>query len=247
MNGCYLEIKSGVGGEESLIFVKDLYKMYKKYAELKKWKFVTEDIDAVSCGIKEVRVSIIGSDVYDKLLNESGGHRVQRVPSSEKHNRIHTSSAIVAVLPTNKNVEVYKLTKNDMKIDTYRSSGPGGQHVNTTNSAIRITHKPTGICVEYQNERSQYKNKVKAMSILGRKISYMKMKEEQTSLNKTKRMLFGTGRRNDRCRTYNFPNNRITDHRLRLTFQCLLKVMGGDLDRIITHYNKNTIPIKDGR
>ncbi|WP_343128726.1 peptide chain release factor 1 [Buchnera aphidicola (Kurisakia onigurumii)] len=232
---CYLEIRAGTGGDESAIFAGDLFKMYMKYSETKLW-----NVDIINIhkgdkgGFKEIIIKISGKKVMRKLKFESGGHRVQRIPKTETQGRIHTSTCTVAVMPVKddceKNIDI---NLNDLKIDTFRSSGAGGQHVNTTDSAIRITHIPTGQVVECQDERSQHKNKSKALSVLLARIQAFeksKMHEENAEI---RRNLLGTGSRSDRNRTYNYPNNRITDHRINLTVHCLNEVLNGKLDILI--------------
>jgi peptide chain release factor 1 len=227
-----MEIRAGAGGEEASLFAYELYRMYVKYAEKNRWK--TEEIENNSTelgGVKEVIFSISGKSAYSKLKYESGVHRVQRVPETESQGRVHTSTVTVAVLPEVEDVEV-NIDEKDLKVDTLRSSGAGGQHVNKTESCIRLTHLPTGIVVLCQDERSQTKNREKAMAVLRSRL-YEKMKQEQNDqIAADRRSQVGTGDRSERIRTYNFPQGRLTDHRIGLTIYKLDYVMNGDLDEI---------------
>ncbi|QJC30303.1 peptide chain release factor 1 [Enterobacteriaceae endosymbiont of Neohaemonia nigricornis] len=231
---CFLEIRSGSGGKESAIFVSEISRMYIRYAESKKWKIDIIHIHYCEYGgYKEIILKIIGKNVYGKLKFESGGHRVQRVPETESQGRIHTSTCIIAVMPELLKKEMPVINPQDLKIDTFRSSGAGGQHVNTTDSAIRITHLPTGIVVECQDERSQHKNKAKALSVLASRINAIKIAKQNKNKAHKKKMLLGTGERSDRIRTYNFIQKRVTDHRINLTIYKLSEIMNGKLDILI--------------
>lgn len=231
---CYLEIRAGTGGDEAAIFAGDLFRMYSRYAENHRWKVeVMSANEGEHGGYKEVIAKISGEGVYGQLKFESGGHRVQRVPETESQGRIHTSACTVAVMAEVPDAELPDINPSDLKIDTFRSSGAGGQHVNTTDSAIRITHLPTGIVVECQDERSQHKNKAKAMSVLAARIRDAEMHKRHEEEASTRRNLLGTGDRSDRNRTYNFPQGRVTDHRINLTVYRLDEVMEGKLDMLI--------------
>lgn len=230
----YLEVRAGTGGDEAAIFAGDLYRMYMRYAETRGWRVeVISSSPGEHGGYKEVIVKISGDSVYSALKFESGAHRVQRVPTTESQGRIHTSACTVAILPEVEQVEEIKIDPSDLKIDTYRSSGAGGQHVNTTDSAIRITHLPTGTVVECQDERSQHKNKARAMSLLSARILAKEQAEQQAEQAKTRRDLVGSGDRSERIRTYNFPQGRVTDHRINLTLYKLSEVIEGDLGQVI--------------
>ena len=230
-----MEIRGGVGGEEGMLFAADLFRMYSMYAERRGWKIDVANVnDTELGGIKEISFDIEGEGAYSRLKFEAGGHRVQRVPVTESGGRIHTSAATVAVLPEVGEVD-FKLDMNDLKIDTYRSSGAGGQHVNKTESAIRITHLPTGTVVECQDERSQYKNKDRAMQIMRSKLYEAELARQNAAVAAERKSQIGTGDRSDRVRTYNFPQNRVTDHRLtgdNKNFN-IAAVINGDLDPII--------------
>ncbi|HEY3296052.1 MAG TPA: peptide chain release factor 1 [bacterium] len=228
-----LEIRAGTGGEEAALFAADLYRMYMKFAELRRWKWEPVSLsEAEAGGIKEVIVEVRGHAVYGTLKWESGTHRVQRVPATESQGRVHTSAATVAVLPEAEEKDVH-LRPEDLKIDTYRASGAGGQHVNRTESAIRITHLPTGLVVAIQDERSQLKNKAKAMKLLASRLLAKTREEEASKISANRKSQVGSGDRSEKIRTYNFPQNRITDHRIDLTLYKLDKVMEGDLNEII--------------
>ncbi len=230
----YLEIHAGTGGNEASIFVSDLFKMYVKYCEKMKWKVELINFNNSNCkGYKYIICKIIGKCVYKNLKFESGGHRVQRVPKTESKGRIHTSTCIVAVTPVLPNIKLPIINNEDIKIDTFKSSGAGGQHVNTTDSAVRITHIPTGIIVECQQERSQHKNKSKALEVLKSRIYNLEISKRNKDNNKKRKNLLGTGFRNDRNRTYNFVQNRITDHRINLNIYSLDKILNGDLDLLL--------------
>lgn len=228
-----VEIRGAAGGEEAALFAGDLYRMYVRYAERNGWR--TEVIEAHSTGIggfKEVIFMIYGKGVYSKLKYESGAHRVQRIPETESGGRVHTSTATVAVLPEIEEVEI-EINEKDIRVDTYASSGPGGQSVNTTMSAVRLTHEPTGIVVSMQDEKSQIKNKEKAMKILRARIYEKQRAEEQEKLDLERKTKVGTGDRSERIRTYNFSQNRVTDHRIGLTLHKLDYIIDGDLDELI--------------
>ncbi|OSN02577.1 MULTISPECIES: peptide chain release factor 1 [Lonsdalea] len=231
---CYLEIRAGTGGDEAAIFAGDLFRMYSRYAESRRWKVeMVSASDGEHGGYKEVIAKVIGDGAYGQLKFESGGHRVQRVPATESQGRIHTSACTVAVMPEVPEAELPEINPSDLRIDTFRSSGAGGQHVNTTDSAIRITHIPTGIVVECQDERSQHKNKAKALSVLGARIRAAEVQKRQLEEASTRRNLLGSGERSDRNRTYNFPQGRVTDHRINLTLYRLDEAMEGKLDMLI--------------
>lgn len=230
-----MEIRGGVGGEEGMLFAADLFRMYSMYAESKGWKLEIANISETELGgIKEISFVIEGANAYSRLKFEAGGHRVQRIPVTESGGRIHTSAATVAVLPEVEEVD-FKLDMNDLKIDTFRSSGAGGQHVNKTESAIRITHLPTGLVVECQDERSQYKNKDRAMQILRSKLYEQEQAKQNAALASERRSQIGSGDRSERIRTYNFPQNRVTDHRLSGDMKNfnLQNIINGDLDGLI--------------
>ncbi len=228
-----MEIRGAAGGEEAALFAADLFRMYSKYAESQNWKI--EVIDSHTTGVggfKEIIFMIHGRGAYSKLKFENGAHRVQRVPETESGGRIHTSTATVAVLPEAEEIEV-EINEKDIRVDTFASSGPGGQSVNTTMSAVRLTHIPTGIVVSCQDEKSQIKNKEKAMKVLRARIYDKYQKEAQAEYDQQRKSAVGTGDRSERIRTYNFPQNRVTDHRIGLTIQKLDQVMEGKLDEII--------------
>ena len=228
-----LEVRAGTGGEEAALFAADLFRMYQRYAEEHGWTFETMATNTTGIGgFKEAIASISGRDVFARLKHESGVHRVQRVPATEASGRIHTSAATVAVLPEAEEVDVV-LNDKDLRIDVYRSSGPGGQSVNTTDSAVRITHLPTGIVVTQQDEKSQHKNKAKALKILRARI-YERQREELDAVRSaSRRSQVGSGDRSERIRTYNFPQGRVTDHRINLTLYKLDRVMAGEMDELI--------------
>ena len=230
----YLEVRAGTGGAEAALFAGDLLRMYLRYAERRRWKteMISESIGEHG-GYKEVVVRIIGTDVYSRLKFESGAHRVQRVPETEAQGRIHTSACTVAVLPEAEAVDEFDINPNDLRIDTYRSSGAGGQHVNTTDSAVRITHLPTGVVVECQDERSQHKNKARAMSLLQSRLLAAARASAAASRAEDRRLQVGSGDRSERIRTYNFPQNRLTDHRINLTLYKLDEIMEGALDQLL--------------
>lgn len=230
----YLEVRAGTGGDEASLFAGDLSRMYIRYTERMGWRAeVVSSSVGDHGGYKEIILRISGQDVYAKLKFESGGHRVQRVPTTESQGRIHTSACTVAVLPEADELDEINITPADLKVDTYRSSGAGGQHVNTTDSAIRITHLPTGIVVECQDERSQHKNRAKAMAVLQSKILLAQQQKQQQEISDARRSLVGSGDRSERIRTYNFPQGRLTDHRINLTLYKLAAIMEGDLGEVI--------------
>lgn len=231
---CFLEIRAGTGGDEAALFAGDLFRMYSRYAESRRWQLeVISASEGEHGGYKEVIAKVVGDSVYGQMKFESGGHRVQRVPATESQGRIHTSACTIAVMAEIPEAELPDINPADLRIDTFRSSGAGGQHVNTTDSAIRITHIPTGIVVECQDERSQHKNKAKALSVLGARIRAAEVAKRQQEEASTRRNLLGSGDRSDRIRTYNFPQGRVTDHRINLTLYRLDDVMEGKLDTLI--------------
>ncbi|HPY98249.1 MAG TPA: peptide chain release factor 1 [Clostridia bacterium] len=228
-----IEIRGGAGGDEAALFAADLLRMYTMYAEAKKWKTEILDLNEIGIGgIKEVVFSITGQGAYSRFKYESGVHRVQRVPETESQGRIHTSTVTVAVLPEAEEVDV-EINMNDVQIDTYRSSGAGGQHVNKTDSAIRLTHIPTGIVVACQDERSQHKNRDKAFKILRSKLYEIAQENQDKEIAENRKSQVGTGDRSERIRTYNFPQGRVTDHRIGLTLYKIEAVMNGDLDELM--------------
>ena len=228
-----MEIRAGTGGDEACIFVEDIFRMFSMYFKEKSWSFdVLNSNVGGTKGFREISLSISGEEVYGKLKFESGVHRVQRVPETESQGRIHTSTVTVAVLPVADEVEEVEIDKNDLRVDTFRASGAGGQHVNKTDSAIRLTHLPTGLVVECQDDRSQHKNKAKAMTLLSSKLKAMEEEEQAQSIADERKILVGTGDRSEKIRTYNFPQGRMTDHRIKLTQHNLDQVMDGDIKDI---------------
>ncbi|MDD2489652.1 MAG: peptide chain release factor 1 [Bacilli bacterium] len=237
----FLEIRGAAGGDEANIFAGDLFEMYQKYAIANNWEYkVINSIPCGAGGYSQIETKIIGKNVYSKLKYESGSHRVQRVPATESQGRIHTSTATVYVVPEQEDIKI-DIKEQDLKIDVYRSSGAGGQSVNTTDSAVRITHLPTGIVVTCQNERSQIKNKEQAMQILKNKIYEETITEKEQEFSKDRRLKIGTGDRSEKIRTYNYPQNRITDHRINFTSMNLDRIMDGKLDEIIEPLIKEDI------
>jgi len=231
----FLEIRAGTGGDEAAIFAGDLFKMYSRYAEKERWQVeVINTSEGEHGGYKEIIVRIIGDGAYSKLKFESGAHRVQRVPATETQGRVHTSAATVVIMAEAPDVEQIELNPADLKVDTFRASGAGGQHVNKTDSAIRITHIPTGTVVECQDERSQHKNRARAMSLLAARIMDAKQQAHDDEIAQERKSLVGTGDRSDRIRTYNYPQGRVTDHRINLTLYKLDEIMNGGLDQIIS-------------
>jgi len=230
----FLEIRAGTGGDESALFAGDLFRMYSRYAERQGWKVeVVSHSDADLGGYKEIIAKLSGFGAYSRLKFESGGHRVQRVPVTEAQGRIHTSACTVAVMPEADEVGDVHIDPGEIRIDTFRSSGAGGQHVNKTDSAVRITHLPTGIVVECQDDRSQHRNKAQAMAILAARIKDKQTREQQARTAAARKSLIGSGDRSERIRTYNFPQGRVTDHRINLTLYKLDQVMDGDLDELM--------------
>ncbi|MBM6665705.1 peptide chain release factor 1 [Flavonifractor plautii] len=228
-----VEIRAGVGGEEAALFAHSLFRMYSMYADARRWKVEVDSVNETELGgVKEICFTIEGDGAYSRLKFESGVHRVQRVPETESGGRIHTSTATVAVLPEVDEVD-FELNPADIEMQVFRSSGAGGQHVNKTSSAVRLIHKPTGTVVECQQERSQFQNRDKAMQILRARLYEEKVREQEQALTDERRSQVGTGMRNERIRTYNFPQGRLTDHRIGLTLYKLENVMNGDLDEII--------------
>jgi peptide chain release factor 1 len=230
----FLEVRAGTGGDESALFAGDLFRMYARYAERQRWQveIISESLSELG-GYKEVIARIVGQGAYSKLKFESGGHRVQRVPATEAQGRIHTSACTVAVLPEADAVHEVVLNPAELRIDTFRASGAGGQHVNKTESAIRVTHLPTGIVVECQDSRSQHKNREKALGVLAARIRDKQEREQQAKTASTRKSLIGSGDRSERIRTYNFPQGRVTDHRINLTLYKIDRIMDGELDEII--------------
>lgn len=230
----FLEIRAGIGGDEAALFASDLLRMYLRYAEQRGWrKEIISDSPGEYGGHKEVIIRIVGEGAYSRLKFESGGHRVQRVPQTESQGRIHTSACTVAIMPEAEEIDDIDINLSDLRIDTFRASGAGGQHVNKTDSAIRITHLPTGIVVECQDERSQHKNRVRAMSLLRAKLKSKEETKLAAEEAATRRSLVGSGDRSERIRTYNFPQGRVTDHRINLTLYKLDEILEGHLDAVI--------------
>lgn len=232
--GCFLEVRAGTGGNEAALFAGALFRMYNRFAENRRWKAeIVSASEGDHGGFKEVIAKVSHEGAYGILKFESGGHRVQRVPETESQGRIHTSTCTVAVMPEISEAELPEIHAGDLRIDTFRSSGAGGQHVNTTDSAIRITHLPTGLVVECQDERSQHKNKSKALAVLGARLRAAEVQRREQEASSTRRNLLGSGDRSDRIRTYNFPQGRVTDHRIGLTLYRLEEVIEGKLDMLL--------------
>ena len=230
----FLEIRAGTGGDEAALFAGDLFRMYSRYAEQQRWQLeIINASEGEHGGYKEIIIKLIGRGAYSKLKFESGAHRVQRVPTTESQGRIHTSACTVAVLPEADEIAEIEIDMNDVRVDTFRASGAGGQHVNKTDSAIRLTHAPSGIVVECQDERSQHKNRARAMSLLKAKLLATKINEQKSKEAATRRNLVGSGDRSERIRTYNYPQGRVTDHRINLTLYKLTDIMEGALAPII--------------
>ena len=230
----YLEVRAGTGGDEAAIFAGDLFRMYSKYAESTGWHIeILSAREGEHGGYKEIISRVTGNSIYAKLKFESGAHRVQRVPATESQGRIHTSACTVAVLPEPDEVEEVDINPSDLRIDTYRASGAGGQHVNKTDSAVRITHLPSGIVVECQDERSQHKNRARAMSLLQARLLDQQVAAQETEQAAKRKLLVGSGDRSERIRTYNYPQGRVTDHRINLTLYKLDEILGGSLDQVI--------------
>ena len=240
-----LEIRAGTGGEEAALFAADLFRMYSRFAELQGWRVeILSRSETALNGLKEIIALIEGDRVYSRLKYESGVHRVQRVPSTETQGRIHTSAVTVAVLPEAEEVDV-DIDPQELRIDVFRSSGPGGQHVNTTDSAVRITHLPTGLVVSCQDEKSQHKNKAKAMKVLRARLLDLATEQQQSEISETRKSMVGTGDRSERIRTYNFPQGRMSDHRIGLTLYKLEFILEGNLEEIIeplqTHFQSEAL------
>ena len=235
----FLEIRAGTGGDEAAIFVGDLNKMYTRYSEKQSWDIeIINSTESDHGGFKEIMLKIVGDDVYGNLKFESGVHRVQRVPETETQGRVHTSAATVAVLPVIEKIDEVEINPSDLRIDTYRASGAGGQHVNKTDSAVRITHLPTGTVAECQDGRSQHKNKAQAMEMLYSKLLIEKQEKQKQETADERKSLIGSGDRSERIRTYNFPQGRLTDHRINLTLYKLDSIMEGDIDSVIDELRK---------
>ena len=230
----FLEIRAGTGGQEAALFVGDLFRMYSRYAERAGWNIEVLDRKPGEVGgYREIVARIAGKGAYSRLKFESGAHRVQRVPATESQGRIHTSACTVAILPEVDSVDAIEIDPNDLRIDTYRSSGAGGQHVNTTDSAIRITHLPTGVVVECQDERSQHKNKARAMSLLNAKLLEAEREQQRSQVAANRKLQVGSGDRSERIRTYNFPQGRVTDHRINITLYELDNILDGELNGLL--------------
>ena len=230
----FLEIRAGTGGDESALLAGDLFRMYSRYTERQGWKMeIVSSSESEVGGYKEIIMKIIGQGAYSKLKFESGGHRVQRVPDTETQGRIHTSACTVAVLPEADEISDVIINPAEIRLDTYRASGAGGQHINKTDSAVRITHLPTGIVVECQDDRSQHRNKAQAMSVLAARIRDAQIREQQSKLASDRRSLIGSGDRSERIRTYNYPQGRITDHRINLTLYKIEAITDGDMEELI--------------
>ncbi len=233
-SNAFLEIRAGAGGDEAAIFAGDLFRMYSRYAESQRWQVeVMSASEGEHGGFKEVIAKVSGDGVYGKLKFESGGHRVQRVPETESQGRVHTSACTVAVMHEVPEAQAVEINPAELRIDTFRSSGAGGQHVNKTDSAIRITHLPTGLVVECQDQRSQHKNKAQALSVLAARLQAAEDEKRRSAEESTRRSLVGSGDRSERIRTYNFPQGRVSDHRINLTLYRLNEVIEGDLEQLL--------------
>jgi len=230
----FLEVRAGTGGDESALFAAELFRMYARYAERKRWQVeIVSESPSDLGGYREIIARIAGQGAYSKLKFESGGHRVQRVPVTETQGRIHTSACTVAVMPEADEVGEIVLNPAELRIDTFRASGAGGQHVNKTDSAIRVTHLPTGLVVECQDDRSQHKNKARALAVLAARLKDRQVRERQSKEAATRKSLIGSGDRSERIRTYNFPQGRVTDHRINLTLHKIAQIIDGDLDDLV--------------
>ena len=230
----FLEVRAGTGGDEAAIFAGDLFRMYSRFAEVQGWRVEVISVnDGDHGGYKEVISRIVGTDVYSKLKFESGAHRVQRVPETESQGRVHTSACTVAIMPEMDETAAVEINKGDLRVDTFRASGAGGQHVNKTDSAIRLTHIPTGVVVECQEERSQHKNRAKAMSLLASRLQAAEDERNAAEMADTRKSLVGSGDRSERIRTYNYPQGRVTDHRINLTLYKLQEIIGGELQHVV--------------
>ena len=233
-NNVFVEIRAGTGGDEAAIFAGDLFKMYSRYAETQSWRVeLISQRDGDHGGYKEVVARLIGDGVFSKLKFESGAHRVQRVPETESQGRVHTSAATVAILPEVEQVEEIQINPADLRVDTFRASGAGGQHINKTDSAIRLTHIPSGIVVECQDERSQHKNRARAMSLLQARLLNDEIEKQQAEETESRRLQVGSGDRSERIRTYNYPQGRVTDHRINLTLYKLEEIITGSLEQVV--------------
>lgn len=233
-NNCFVEIRAGAGGDEAAIFCGDLYRMYSRYAEKQGWRIEVMNLsESEQGGYKEVVIKINGDAVYGQMKYESGGHRVQRVPETESQGRVHTSACTVVVMPEIPESEAIEINKADLKVDTFRASGAGGQHVNKTDSAIRITHIPTGVVVECQDQRSQHKNRAQAMSVLQARLQQAEDEKRRSEEESSRRSLVASGDRSERIRTYNYPQGRMTDHRINLTLYRLGEVIEGNLQLVL--------------
>ncbi len=233
-SNCFLEIRAGTGGDEAAIFAGDLFRLYSRYAERKGWRLeIVSANEGEHGGFKEVIAKVEGQSVYGLLKFESGGHRVQRVPETESQGRIHTSACTIMVMPEIPEAQIPDINPADLRVDTFRASGAGGQHINKTDSAVRLTHLPTGLVVECQDERSQHKNRAKAMSVLAARLAQLEEDKRRAEEANTRRSLLSSGDRSDRIRTYNYPQGRVSDHRINLTLYRLAEVMEGDLDALL--------------
>jgi peptide chain release factor 1 len=230
----FIEIRAGTGGDEAAIFSGDLFRMYSRFAETQNWKMeLINERQGEHGGYKEIVARVEGANVYEKLKFESGAHRVQRVPETETQGRIHTSACTVAIMPEIEGIDEIEINKGDLRVDTFRASGAGGQHVNKTDSAIRLTHLPTGVVVECQDERSQHKNKARAMSLLQAKLLDAAQQAQNQETSDARKKLVGSGDRSEKIRTYNYPQGRVTDHRIKLTLYNLAEIMSGDLNAVL--------------